>query len=181
MYCHVLLMTGFWKIFKRPSGLGVLLDSKGSLVRFPTETCIFILKFSLISLHHSSVRLGKVIVLRRISDYGYITAPLQSPFTTRCGYGGRILDLNPGVLTGGSQLGRTLAKEIKHKYSPAVTASLLEVRQLLDRDVWVLRTFKRKHLQMSIARHARYLRYIYKGSQEINYTKWKKCVWGFDY
>ena len=36
-------------------------------------------------------RLGYVIVLRRISDYGYITAPL---------YGGRILDLNPGVLTG---------------------------------------------------------------------------------
>ena len=56
-----------------------------------------------------------------------------------------------------------------------------EVRQLLDRDVWVLRTSKRKHLQMSIARHARYLRYIYKGSQEINYTKQKKCIWGFDY
>ena len=41
-----------------------------------------------------------VIVLRRISDYGYITASLQSPFTTRWGYGGRIIDLNPGVLTG---------------------------------------------------------------------------------
>ena len=32
--------------------------------------------------------------LRRISDHGYITAP-------DTGYGGRILDLNPGVLTGG--------------------------------------------------------------------------------
>ena len=34
-------------------------------------------------------------VLRRISDYGYITVPLYSPFTTRWGYGGRTLDLNP--------------------------------------------------------------------------------------
>ena len=41
------------------------------------------------------VRIGQVIVLRRISDYGYITASLQSPFTTRWGYGGRILDLKP--------------------------------------------------------------------------------------
>ena len=44
--------------------------------------------------------LGQVILLRRISDYGYITAPLKSPFTTRWGYGGRILDLIPSVLTG---------------------------------------------------------------------------------
>ena len=33
-----------------------------------------------------------VIALRRISDYGYITGTLKSPFTTRLGYGGRILD-----------------------------------------------------------------------------------------
>ena len=36
----------------------------------------------------------KVSVLRRISDYGYITAPLSWPFTIRLGYGGCILDLN---------------------------------------------------------------------------------------
>ena len=47
--------------------------------------------------------LGKVIVLRRISDYGYITAPLKSPFTTRWGYGGRILDLNPRRPHGGGK------------------------------------------------------------------------------
>ena len=42
-----------------------------------------------------------VIVLRRISDYGYITAPLYSPFMTRWGYGGRIFDLNPQRPHGG--------------------------------------------------------------------------------
>ena len=42
---------------------------------------------------------GQVIVLRRISDYGYITAPLA--FTTRWGYGVRILDLIPRRPHGG--------------------------------------------------------------------------------
>ena len=41
------------------------------------------------------IGLGYVIVLRRISDYSYIKAPLKSPFTTRWGYGGRFLDLKP--------------------------------------------------------------------------------------
>ena len=56
-----------------------------------------------------------VIVLRRISDYDYITAALQSPFTTRWGYGGRILDLNPGVLTGDNQLFNILSPSLIFK------------------------------------------------------------------
>ena len=50
----------------------------------------------------TNTRLGYVIVLRRISDYGYITAPLLSPFTTRWGYGVCILDLNPRRPLGGT-------------------------------------------------------------------------------
>ena len=48
------------------------------------------------------------LFLSRISDYGYITAPLKSPFTTRWGYGGRILDLNPRRPHGGGGYGRSI-------------------------------------------------------------------------
>ena len=39
-------------------------------------------------------------VLNNTKEFSVYRAPFQSPFTTHWGYGGRILDLNPGVLMG---------------------------------------------------------------------------------
>ena len=61
MYCHLLLMTGFWKSIKlrlqlsrSASGVGIRLESQGSLMRLLAGTYIFISNFSLFTLTYSS-------------------------------------------------------------------------------------------------------------------------------
>ena len=83
--------------------LGSVCSGKESIIQTIAISTVYgILRTSLVFRVTAVAWSGKVgpfvclfIVLRRISDYGYITGPLKSPFTTRWGYGGRILDFCP--------------------------------------------------------------------------------------
>ena len=77
-----------------------LLSSESTLKRKKVDTKFEEVKVCVLDefLSRFYVDARKVIVLRCISDYGYITAPFESHFTTHWGYGVRILDLNRLIL-----------------------------------------------------------------------------------